>query len=342
MWYSTTTDLLWRNALAVIPLALIVAAICRWGRCRPSTRHALWLGVLIWLIAGLLLPPVSFSTSDKSAVTTDLNTQSPKIGDLDIELDIELNLVSSDSEHKSSLGDRHPFREERDPDSEPKLRSLPDPLDIQPTPPETVVRTEPSVPHLLSSADDLVGPLSILGDESVDDDLAVVPASSVPEPVLPPSISKSSPDIYFESQAGSTPAQQAIPEPSHFGQWVNALVAMRDALGQLPTIPPIAWACGLAFILLVRLHRIAHFHRQMQTGAPAPASAIKMVSEAAEAMGLRRIPEVIVVHKRISPMIWCGRRLTLVLPRALWSELDETGRRAVVYHEMAHVRRRDH
>ena len=36
-----TADLLWRNALAVIPLAILVAVICRWSSCRPSTRHVL-------------------------------------------------------------------------------------------------------------------------------------------------------------------------------------------------------------------------------------------------------------------------------------------------------------
>ena len=35
-------DQIWRFALAAIPLALVVAALCRWTPCRPSTRHALW------------------------------------------------------------------------------------------------------------------------------------------------------------------------------------------------------------------------------------------------------------------------------------------------------------
>ena len=53
---SLPTDLLWRSALAVIPLALIVAAVCRWTPCRPATRHALWLMVLVLLVAAPLLP----------------------------------------------------------------------------------------------------------------------------------------------------------------------------------------------------------------------------------------------------------------------------------------------
>jgi len=41
-------------------------------------------------------------------------------------------------------------------------------------------------------------------------------------------------------------------------------------------------------------------------------------------------------------MIWCGRAARLVLPSGLWSELDDAGRRAVLLHELAHLRRRDH
>ena len=40
------TDLLWRNALAVVPIAILVAVFCRWMPCRPATRHTLWLVVL--------------------------------------------------------------------------------------------------------------------------------------------------------------------------------------------------------------------------------------------------------------------------------------------------------
>ena len=55
-WDAIPTDLLWRYALAVIPLALLVAAVTRWIPCRPATRHLLWLTVLAWVIVSPLLP----------------------------------------------------------------------------------------------------------------------------------------------------------------------------------------------------------------------------------------------------------------------------------------------
>ncbi len=54
--WTTVADLLWRNAIAVIPLALLVALLCRWLPSRPSTRHTMWLVVLIWFVVPVLLP----------------------------------------------------------------------------------------------------------------------------------------------------------------------------------------------------------------------------------------------------------------------------------------------
>jgi BlaR1 peptidase M56 len=48
------------------------------------------------------------------------------------------------------------------------------------------------------------------------------------------------------------------------------------------------------------------------------------------------------VRDRVSPMIWCGVSPKLILPIGLWGELDDAGRRAVIHHELAHLKRRDH
>src|SRR6185503_12579970 len=45
---------LWRNALGAIPFAVLIALLCRVVPCRPSTRHSLWLILLI----SLLVPPL--------------------------------------------------------------------------------------------------------------------------------------------------------------------------------------------------------------------------------------------------------------------------------------------
>ena len=56
-WPVAITEFLWQNALAAIPLVLIIAAICKCVPCRPSTRHFLWLLVLVLLLAPRIAPP---------------------------------------------------------------------------------------------------------------------------------------------------------------------------------------------------------------------------------------------------------------------------------------------
>ena len=56
MWTNQVTELLWEQALAAGPLALIVAAVTRWFPCRPATRHALWVTALAWLVLSPFLP----------------------------------------------------------------------------------------------------------------------------------------------------------------------------------------------------------------------------------------------------------------------------------------------
>lgn len=120
------------------------------------------------------------------------------------------------------------------------------------------------------------------------------------------------------------------------------MVAVRDAVGELPAVPPFMWLGGVLLILGLRASRMHRFRRRIRAGAPAPASARAMVVETAAAMGLARVPKTVFVAGRVSPMIWCGREAVLILPRDLWSVLDPVGRKAILCHELAHVRRRDH
>jgi beta-lactamase regulating signal transducer with metallopeptidase domain len=123
---------------------------------------------------------------------------------------------------------------------------------------------------------------------------------------------------------------------------VHQLGAVRDAVLALPPIPAALWIGVAAMLLGVVAFRTLRFRRLLARARPAPREVVTMVAGAAEALGVRRAPSTFVVDARISPLVWCGRDLLLLLPADLWSQLDETGRRAVIYHELAHLRRRDH
>ena len=67
MWASLATDMLWRNAVAVVPLALLVALACRFLPCRPATRHGLWLMVLLWLVLAPVIPSLELPVQSRLA-----------------------------------------------------------------------------------------------------------------------------------------------------------------------------------------------------------------------------------------------------------------------------------
>jgi len=211
--------------------------------------------------------------------------------------------------------------------------------DDTPTPPTTVARTESVVPILLTSVNDSVGSLSNHEQDAAGGIVGMQDEAAVEESYVA-SVSPSEPllSAYDPTTEVSTPS--ALSE--HIGRWVGALVAVRDAFGRLPTIPPMVWGGGILLVLAVHVRQALRFGRLLRGGAPAPGSVTRLVAEAANTIGLRNVPEAVMVQARISPMVWCGRRTCLVLPRILWSELDETGRRAVVLHELAHIHRRDH
>ena len=120
------------------------------------------------------------------------------------------------------------------------------------------------------------------------------------------------------------------------------MLAVRDALGRLSPIPWTLWGAGAALSVALRLIGTWRLHRRVRGGLLAPAEVGRLVASCAGDLDLRRIPETVMVHGRVSPMLWHGHRLVLVLPTALWAALDDVGREAVVMHELAHLRRRDH
>ncbi len=62
---------LWPVALMAAPLALIAHLLCRVLPMRPSTRHSLFLGVLVFLLLAPLLPaPPAFDVSGLLASTS--------------------------------------------------------------------------------------------------------------------------------------------------------------------------------------------------------------------------------------------------------------------------------
>lgn len=118
--------------------------------------------------------------------------------------------------------------------------------------------------------------------------------------------------------------------------------AARTMFRQMPAIPATLWLAGMAAVIFWTLLRMFVFGCRLRRARPADARVRRDVRLVARRLRLRRIPEVRMLDTHVSPLVWCGLRPRLILPVRLWEQLDRTGRRAILCHELAHLRRRDH
>jgi beta-lactamase regulating signal transducer with metallopeptidase domain len=103
------------------------------------------------------------------------------------------------------------------------------------------------------------------------------------------------------------------------------------------------WLAGAALSYLAALVRIGRFQRLLRCARPASAALQEEARRLAFQMGLARCPPLWLVPGPVPPMVWWGLgRAGLFLPGKLLERLDADGRAAILTHELAHVRRRDH
>jgi beta-lactamase regulating signal transducer with metallopeptidase domain len=104
-----------------------------------------------------------------------------------------------------------------------------------------------------------------------------------------------------------------------------------------------SWVVGIALFASGQACRILRLRRLLHGALPAPPTILRMTQEIGRQLGLSWTPEVLVASVRLSPMVWSlGGRPRLVLPAALFARLERTAQEAIVAHELAHIRRRDH
>jgi hypothetical protein len=104
----------------------------------------------------------------------------------------------------------------------------------------------------------------------------------------------------------------------------------------------LGWALGVALQAAAILHRRGLLERLLRQARPADEPALLAAArELSGAVGLRRVPQVLIADVPGSPFV-CGlRRPVLVLPRALVDSVGPDSLRPVLLHELAHLQRRD-
>jgi beta-lactamase regulating signal transducer with metallopeptidase domain len=126
------------------------------------------------------------------------------------------------------------------------------------------------------------------------------------------------------------------PQPSQETELQSPLQGWHDLLAPL-------WLVGSMLWFLWTFSSIWRFQRLLNSARPAPAHLQEETSRLAARIGLRACPRVVLVPGVVSPMMWAlGMRPRLLFPTRLLGRLDAEQRAALILHELAHVRRRDH
>jgi probable HAF family extracellular repeat protein len=108
-------------------------------------------------------------------------------------------------------------------------------------------------------------------------------------------------------------------------------------------IAALGWLGVAALIWVLTVFRIWKFSRALKGCVLVGSDVQGRAGELAERLGLRRAPPVWMSPASISPFLWAvGRQARLVVPESLWHRLDQDQRDALLLHELAHLRRRDH
>jgi beta-lactamase regulating signal transducer with metallopeptidase domain len=103
------------------------------------------------------------------------------------------------------------------------------------------------------------------------------------------------------------------------------------------------WLGGTAIWLSWALWSVCRFHWLLRSARLAPKTIQNQVRELSIRLGLPNCPQVWLVPGALSPMIWAiGAAPRLLFPTGLLDRLDGEQRAALLLHELAHVRRRDH
>ncbi|HEY7088930.1 MAG TPA: M56 family metallopeptidase [Tepidisphaeraceae bacterium] len=158
---------------------------------------------------------------------------------------------------------------------------------------------------------------------------AVAPIADLPPVITPRSASASVLPDDFNPTA-------PLPPPT----------APRHTDFSLPSPPLIVaglWLTGSCAWIVLLLIRVKRFRRLMLSASPAEQALQSQVEKLCGEIGLRRVPQTLLLSATVSPMLWvAGGRAKLLLPGRLIGQLNEQQVRSLIMHELAHLARRDH
>ncbi len=374
-------ELFWRNALIAIPLTLGVMVLCRCAPLRPSTKHALWLIAMLSLLAPPTIPGAGLVRDGAAnlgarvvAIVDDMRSSA---GDVVVEpgapaaRDSDVNVkfgapLAVPNEHRIRTRARVDDQTmvDRAPAPLGKLALLPHVSELtDDLPAASFVEPErlPGGAHrrITRRSDWLTAPLAKRepAPVEVEIDYNLSTGLLAPTPTTPgvadrvaiapkQRVARVGDGEANKDRTKATGDESgyftAFARPEVWRSWGAKLGAIRDEAMTLPPIPPMIWLFGAVIALAMASVRMARFRRMLAKAVEAPACVQALVEETARELKMRKTPDVVLVEAPTPPMLWCGARRLLILPAPLWEQLNDDAQRAIVLHELAHLKRRDH
>lgn len=123
----------------------------------------------------------------------------------------------------------------------------------------------------------------------------------------------------------------------------SAVPSTRPAPAAIPwsTVLACAWLAGALATILVFARGVFSAARSLRRGRVADRRVRRIVHRVALRMRVAA-PRVVAVDRACAPFVWALGRPRLVVPTALADALDAGALEAVIVHELAHLKRRDH
>lgn len=366
---SRLVQLVWIGGLAATPIVIGVSLLCRSEKLRPATKHVLWAAALASFLTPLAVAAVWRNTwfaSERVLSLADRVLPTKQAESTPLAADHTSKSASPTTSRPVGIESHSAAKPIRS-DATPSAATFPAPL--QPAAPSAEACAAPGVGVITceentsnsacespSTSTPSAGLLAGLVSPALEI-AADTPHATIAADRHPASLPTDRPTHAATPPASDTSNRPAATPPRATGTvWsslsggmsrgtrvtIEKLVAVRDAIAGLPPVPIYVWIGIAALLVLMRLFRSVTLRRIVGRARPAPRRVRELVSDMAGVMGLPSPPETLTTESRISPMVWCGVRPKLVIPEDLWASLDDDSRRAVIAHELAHLKRRDH
>jgi probable HAF family extracellular repeat protein len=164
----------------------------------------------------------------------------------------------------------------------------------------------------------------------------IEPAAPVQGPVLPVS-------NVLSSLGAGEPVASARPYPAPVRPMVQRVAAWVPS--GWPVLAVSAWLTVAAMLLVLVIVRLVRAVCYLRSARPASAALQHRARKLASRIGIDpgRAPLVWMIPGSMSPLLWAiGGEPRLLIPSDLWGRLAEVKQDALLVHELAHLRRRDH